>query len=232
MAFASDDESVGRSTYENLVRLTFLCGRGLEPEELTRRFMSAMRPSIPATGAWLFQGGRLIAGDADRGQRVPAPPRTLPPGLIPKVDHEGMITAPVLPEMVLVCRLASGSEQRAADVICLFARVIALAWQAEQVARNEPWDDDYLAAKADFKRRWIRSLLRRHNNVVSAAARAAGLSRGTFYAMMDQVGARDPSVSDGTESASDLPKAEIEAPVTAPGSPVSPSTGTVRARRT
>lgn len=184
----SDDETVGRSTYESLVRLTFLCGRGLESSEVVRRFLVAMRDSVPATGMWLFQSGRIIAADAARGIRAPRPPKILLPGLAPQVDERGEIAAPVLPEMVLVCRLASGSVQRASDVVSLMARVIALAWQAEMVAHDETWDDDYLAAKAMFKRRWIRSVVRRNNGNISAAARAGGLSRGMFYNMMEQVG--------------------------------------------
>lgn len=188
----SDEESVGRSTYEGLVRLTFLCGRGLEPDELMRRFLAAMRDSVPARGMWLFQGGRLIASDCESGMRIPRVPESLPPGLGPQVDAD-RITVAVLPEMVLVCRIDDGPVQRAADVVTLVGRIIALAWQAEMVARDEDWDDDYQAAKATFKRRWLRALLKRHNGVVTSAARAAGLSRGTFYAMMDQVGARECS---------------------------------------
>jgi len=187
-----DDESVGRSTYEGLVRLTFLCGRGLEPAELMRRFLSAMRDSVPARGMWLYQGGRLLASDHEAGMRAPRAPRSLPPGLGPEVEGDSIIVA-VLPEMVLVCRLDDGPVQRATDVVMLVGRIIALAWQAELVAHDEIWDDDYLAAKATFKRRWLRSLLKRHDGVVTNAARAAGLSRGTFYAMMDQVGARECS---------------------------------------
>lgn len=191
----SDEETVGRSTYENLVRLTFLCGRGLEPAELLRRFLSAMRDSVPATGMWVFQGGKIIAADAERGVRAPRAPGTVPPGLAPQVDDKGEVVVPVLPEMVLVCRLGSGSVQRAADVVSLMARVIALVWQAEMLAHDEAWDDDYLAAKAMFKRRWIRSVVRRHGGNFSAAARAGGLSRGTFYNMMEQVGVQ---FADGT----------------------------------
>ncbi len=187
----SDEESVGRSTYEGLVRLTFLCGRGLEPAELMRRFLAAMRNSVPARGMWLFQGGRLIASDHEPGMRTPNQPESLPPGLGPLVEGD-RITVAVLPEMIMVCRIADGPVQRAADVVTLVGRVIALAWQAEMVARDEDWDDDYLAAKATFKRRWLRSLLKRHG-MITNAARAAGLSRGTFYAMMDQVGARECS---------------------------------------
>lgn len=186
------EDSVGHSTYEGLVRLTFLCGRGLEPEELTRRFLVAMRDSVPARGMWLFQGGRLIAADHEPGLRTPSIAKSLPPGLGPQVE-DGLVTIVVLPEMVLVCRIAEGPGQRAADVITLVGRIIALAWQAEMVARGEVWDDDYLAAKATFKRRWLRSLLKRHGGVVSAAARAAGLARSTFYAMMEMVGAKECS---------------------------------------
>lgn len=184
----SDEETVGRSTYENLVRLTFLCGRGLEPAELLRRFLAAMRDCVPATGMWVFQGGRIIAADAARGVRAPKAPSTIMPGLAPQVNDDNEVVAPVLPEMLLVCRLGHGSVQRAADVVSLMARVIALAWQAEMLAHDEAWDDDYLAAKAMFKRRWIRSVVRRHGGNISAAARAGGLSRGTFYGMMEQVG--------------------------------------------
>jgi hypothetical protein len=208
----SDEETVGRSTYENLVRLTFLCGRGLEPAELLRRFLAAMRDSVPATGMWVFQGGRIIAADAARGVRAPKAPSSILPGLAPVVtDNE--VVAPVLPEMILVCRLGSGSVQRAADVVSLMARVIALVWQAEMLAHDEAWDDDYLAAKAMFKRRWIRSVVRRNGGNISAAARAGGLSRGTFYNMMDQVGVQ---FADGTTKDD--------------GEPPAPSPGTVTLR--
>lgn len=205
----SDDESVGRSTYEGLVRLTFLCGRGLDPADLMHRFLVAMRPSIPAVGMWLFQGGRLIAEDADTGMPPIDPPAASPPGLAPELDAHGRIVVTILPAMVLVCQLGRGSVNRATDVVALVARIIALAWQAELVARDEDWDEDYLAAKSSFKRRWLRSLLRRHDGNVSAAARAAGLSRGTFYAMMAQVGARDPQALEG----------EASDPVPSPASP-------------
>ncbi|MBN8525979.1 MAG: hypothetical protein J0M02_11640 [Planctomycetes bacterium] len=197
----SDDESVGRSTYESLVRLTFLCGRGLEPAELLRRFLVAMRDCVPATGLWVFQGGRIIASDAARGVRAPKAPSSVMPGLAPQVNDVNEVVAPVLPEMILVCRLGNGSVQRAADVVSLMARVIALAWQAEMLAHDEAWDDDYLAAKAMFKRRWIRSVVRRHGGNISAAARAGGLSRGTFYNMMDQVGVQfaEGTVNDEAE---------------------------------
>ena len=188
----SDEESVGRSTYEGLIRLTFLCGRGLEPSELVRRFLVAMRDSVPARGMWVFQGGRLM--------RMPKAPESFPPGLGAVVDAD-RVTVTVLPEMVLVCRLAEGPVQRAADVVTLVGRIIALAWQAELVSRDEQWDDDYLAAKAAFKRRWLRALLRRHGDNVTNAAKAGGLSRGTFYAMMDQVGARECSGDVAAEAA-------------------------------
>lgn len=206
----SDDDSVGRSTYESLVRLTFLCGRGLEPAELVRRFLAAMRDSVPASGMWLFQGGKIVAADTARGVRSPRPPESMPPGLAPQFDADGDIVATVLPEMMLVCRLKSGSVQRAADVVTLVARIIALAWQAELVARDEPWDDDYLAAKGMFKRRWIRCLLKRYQGNISDAARAAGLSRGSFYTMMEQVGARECS-GDVAEAAVGTRRAASEA---------------------
>lgn len=199
----SDDETVGRSTYENLVRLTFLCGRGLEAAELLRRFLAAMRDCVPATGMWVFQSGRIIAADAARGVRAPKAPSALLPGLAPQVN-DNEVVAPVLPEMILVCRLGSCSVQRAADVVSLMARVIALAWQAEMLAHDEAWDDDYLAAKAMFKRRWIRSVVRRNGGNISAAARAGGLSRGTFYNMMEQVGVQ---FAEGTVTDDDEPPA-------------------------
>lgn len=203
----SDEESVGRGTYESLVRLTFLCGRGLGPEELAKRFIAAIRPSIPARGVWLYQGERVVAADAEPGERTPPFRGHLPPGLAPVVDDHGRVDAPVLPGMLMVCRLSTGSVQRATDVVSLAARVIALAWQAELVARDEPWDDDYLAAKAVFKRRWLRSLVRRHGDNLSAAARSAGLSRSSLYAMLEDAGmplGERPSSSDelpvGSES--------------------------------
>jgi hypothetical protein len=183
-----EEESVGRSTYESLVRLSFLCGRGLDPEELVRRFIVAIRPSIPASGVWLFQGQKIIAVDKDPGEPEPAPPGPVPPGLAPQYEADGTMSAVVLPGMVLICRLSHGSVQRGSDVVALFARILALAWQAESVSRDEPWDDDYLAAKSIFKRRWLRQLVRRHDGNISAAARAANLSRATLYAMMRQVG--------------------------------------------
>ena len=200
----SDEESVGRSTYENLVRLTFLCGRGLEPDEVMRRFLAAMRDSVPARGMWLFQSGRLIASDHQPGLRTPAIPEALPPGLGPQIEGD-RISIAVLPEMVLVCRLDDGPVQRAADVVSLVGLIIALAWQAELVSRDEVWDDDYLAAKSTFKRRWVRAMLKRHDGVVSNAARSAGLSRGTFYNMMEQVGARLPETAADDAAASPDP---------------------------
>jgi hypothetical protein len=214
----SDEESIGRSTYEGLVRLTFLCGRGLEPEELVRRFLVAMRDSVPAQGMWLFQSGRLIACDHEPGLRQPKVPESLPPGLGPQVDGD-LIWVAVLPEMMLGCRVAAGSVQRAADVVTLVGRIIALAWQAEMVSRDEVWDDDYLAAKSTFKRRWLRTLLKRNGGVVSSAARAAGLSRGTFYAMMDQVGARECSGDAAAMAAGEV------------GADPDPAPGTVRLKR-
>lgn len=199
----TDEDSVGRTTYEGLVRLTFLCGRGLEPEELARRFLVAMRPSVPAVGMWLYQGGRIIAADAERGVREPVLPAEPPGGLMPVVAENGEVLAAVLPRMTLVCRLAEGPVQRAADVVALVARVIALAWQAEMVARDEPWDDDYLSAKIAFKRRWLRCLLRRANGSVTVASRAAGLSRGSLYAMMAQVGLRTEDVTAQSADAGD-----------------------------
>lgn len=189
MVIPKDEESVGRSTYENLVRLTFLCGRGLGPEELARRYVAAIRPNIPASGAWLFQGDRIVAADAEPGQRAPRAPGARPVGLAPQVE-QGQVTATVLPGMVLVCRLEADGQsvQRASDVVTLAARVIALAWQAELVALDERWDDDYLTAKSAFKRRWLRSLLRRYKGRMSDAARAAGLSRSTLYTMIEDAG--------------------------------------------
>jgi hypothetical protein len=182
------EESVGRSVYEHLVRLTFLCGRGLPLPDLMTRFLKAMRPSIPASGVWLFRESELIAKSVEDGLTDPPPPLAATPMLAPTVDAEDRIHAFVLPGMVLVCQLKGRSVQRAADVVTLFARIVALAWQAETISRAEPWPDGYVDAKAVFKRRWLTEIIDRHGGNMSAAARSAQVSRVYLYDMMKQLG--------------------------------------------
>lgn len=193
------DESVGSFTYERLVGLTYLCGRGLGPEELARRFLTEIRPCIPATGTWLLHRQQVVAADVESGPDRPVMPELgQPQGLVPLVDEHGGIAVPVLPEMALLCRLAHGSVQRATDVVTLAGRVIALAWRSEMIAREEDWGDDYAAAKSDFRRRYLRSLMRRHGGNISAAARSAGLSRTTLHTLVLEAGLGGVEAEAGT----------------------------------
>jgi hypothetical protein len=183
-----EEESVGRSVYEHLVRLTFLCGRGLPLSDLMVRFLKAMRPSIPASGVWLFRESQMVAKSVEDGLPDPPPPGNTTPMLAPTVDAEDRIHAFVLPGMVLVCQLKGRQVQRAADVVTLFARIVALAWQAETLNRSEPWPDSYVDAKMMFKRRWLTGLIERHDGNISAAARTAQVSRVYLYDMMKSLG--------------------------------------------
>ena len=184
MTDVREEDSIGRSVYEHLVRLTFLCGRGLPLPELMNKFLKAMRPTVPASAMWLYREHELFARSADDGLADPPPPATALPSLAPTIDDHGLITAYVMPGVTLLCQPRSGPPQRACDVISLLARIVALAWQAETLARAEPWPERYLDAKSVFKRRWLRELLERHHGNVSAAARAAEVSRAYLYEMM------------------------------------------------
>jgi hypothetical protein len=184
------DESLGLGVYEDLVRLTFLCGRGLATEDLLGRFLATMRPSVPASGAWLYRDGQVLASSAaPTAMPPPAPPADLPI-LVPTVNADRLVSTWVLPGLMLTCRVDAPTRrhQRACDVIGLFARIIALAWQAENVAAGESWPDDYVAAKNRFKRSWLAELVRRHRGNLSAASRASGISRTYLYDNMHALG--------------------------------------------
>ena len=77
MQASGNDESVGSFTYQSLVGLTYLCGRGLGPEELARRFIVEIRPCIPATGVWLLHRQEVVAADVESGAGRPAMPASI-----------------------------------------------------------------------------------------------------------------------------------------------------------
>jgi hypothetical protein len=186
------DETIGRVVYEELVRLTFLSGRGLTLPKLMERFLRTIRPRIPARGLWLHAATGLIACDADAGLTPPPTPSLQWRGMAPEQLPDGRLIASVLPEVVLDCLSAGTSLQRAGDVITLFARILALAWQAETVACPEFFVDDYKTAKSNFQKRWLSDLLERYHGNISACARVAGLSRVTLYELMREHDVRPP----------------------------------------
>ena len=188
-----DEDSVGSSVYQGLVQLTFLCGRGLPTHELLTRFLVAMRPQIPATGLWLFENARLVARDVDDGIADPPPPQlgTAAADIALLRSEDGSVVAPVLPGLVLVVAIGDPARERSNDVVLLMARILGLVWFSETRADPSTDLDDYQAAKHLFKKRWLRALLRRHGSV-TLAARAAGLSRGSVYQLMDQLGVEHP----------------------------------------
>lgn len=122
------EETIGRVVYEDLVRLTFLSGRGLTLPKLMERFLRTIRPRIPARGLWLHGGHGLVAGDADAGVIAPSAPALGWRGLKPERLGDDRLVASVLPEVVLDCVVAGTACQRAGDVMTLFARLLALAW--------------------------------------------------------------------------------------------------------
>ena len=190
---AGDDDSISRIVYEELVQLTFLAGSGLSLPRLMTRFLKAFRPRIPAQGLWLFDASGCLAQDADDGP-LPPPPVTLAwQGLGVRARADGLVEIGVLPEVVLVCRPLT-ANQRTNDVLALFARMLALAWQAEAVSCAGVFVDDYKTAKTAFKRQWLQALLDRHDGNVTASARASGVSRTALYELMRVTGVtiRDP----------------------------------------
>ncbi len=184
-----DEESVGRGVYESLVRMTYLCGRGLPLNDLLLKFLKVMRVTVPACGVWLHREQTLVVHTVESGisPDVPPPPRSLP-ALLPIVLPGGFMHAHVLPGLTLTCRLKVENVQRATDVVTLFARIIALVWLAEHVSQSEPLPDDYDSAKDHFKRRWLGELMQRHAGNISEAARAGGVSRVHLYEMLKQYG--------------------------------------------
>lgn len=185
----SDEDSVGRAVYVGLVQLTFLCNRGIPIAELMERFLRTMRPMVPAVGLWLYDKGRLIASDADPGQEPEPPPDAALPPVAPLIDPERLsCNAFVTEGVTLAVRLGAGRIERASDVVMLMCRVLGLVWQTENAERPMPHIDDYRKAKAAFKKRWLKKLFERHKGGVTAAARAAGLSRVMVYDLVRQTG--------------------------------------------
>ena len=188
-----DEDSVGSSVYQSLVQLTFLCGRGLPTDDLLARFLAAMRPQVPAGGLWLFDNARLAASDHDPDVEAPIPPEAshLIGDLTPRPFADRFLLAPVLPGLTLVVLPAGYNRARSADVVMLMARLLGLVWHSE--LRGDPAADldDYAAAKHHFKKRWLRALLQRHGGV-SAAARAANLSRTALYVLMEDLAVPHP----------------------------------------
>ena len=184
-----DEESVGRGVYESLVRMTYLCGRGLPLDDLLLKFLKVMRVSVPASGVWLHREQTLVVCTVESGicKDIPPPPRSLP-ALLPIIVPSGLMHAHVLPGLTLTCLIKADNAQRAIDVVTLFARIIALVWMAEHVAKCEPLPDDYDSAKDHFKRRWLGELMQRHAGNISEAARAGGVSRVHLYEMLKQYG--------------------------------------------
>lgn len=184
------DETIGRVVYEDLVRLTFLSGRGLTLPKLMERFLRTIRPRIPARGLWLHAAQGVVAGDAEAGITAPPAPALGWRGLAPEQLADNRLVVSVVPEVVLDCVVDGPASQRAGEVMTLFARILALAWQAETVACPEFFVDDYKTAKANFQKRWLADLLNRYEGNISACARVAGLSRVTLYDLMREYGLR------------------------------------------
>lgn len=183
----SDDDSISRVVYEELVQLTFLAGSGLSLPKLMTRFLKAFRPRIPARGLWLFDGSGCLAHDSD-GSLTPPPPASLAwCGLGIRSQTDDVLEICIIPEVVLVC-LPLAANQRTRDVLALFARILALAWQAEAVSCAGVFVDDYKTAKTSFKRHWLQALLDRHDGNVAASARSSGLSRTALYELMRLTG--------------------------------------------
>lgn len=187
MTNPNDDDSVGTTVYEGLVRLTFLCGRGLPLPELMHRFLTAMQPHVPASGLWLYDHDRLVAQCCEAGIPTPPPPPALATNLAAMVGTDGLIRAHVLPHVGLIVRPLGESGPRTRDVVTLQARLVAMAWHSETRPDPALSQDDYQAAKKAFKFRWLRALLERHPSPTQAAI-AAGMSRANLYTMMEKAG--------------------------------------------
>ncbi len=191
-----DEDSVGSSVYEGLVRLTFLCGRGLPLPELMQRFLVAMQPHVPAEGLWLYDHDQLVAHCNPSGLAVPPPPPALPANLAAMIGADGLVRAHVLPHLGLVVRAQGEATARTRDVVTLQARLLAMAWYSETRPDPEITQDDYQTAKKVFKQRWLRALLTRHPSP-TAAAQAAGISRASLYAQMEKCGIRRDASHNG-----------------------------------
>ena len=54
-----DSDTVSSGVYQDLIQLTFLCGRGLPLEQLMERFLEQLRPAIPASATVTELSSRL-----------------------------------------------------------------------------------------------------------------------------------------------------------------------------
>jgi len=185
---APQDESISGVVYEELIHLTFLAGSGLSLPKLMTRFLKAFRPRVPAVGLWLYDGSGCLACDRDQGLAEPPAPILDWTGLAARRGDQHTLVVSVVPGAVLVCRSSEVESQRTRDVLALFARMLALAWQAEAVSCVGVFVDDYKTAKLAFKRHWLQALLDRNDGKVAASARASGLSRPALYEMMRLTG--------------------------------------------
>ncbi len=179
-----DSDTVSSGVYQDLIQLTFLCGRGLPLEQLMERFLEQLRPAIPASGLWLHADGALIAQSCDEGEPgldAPPAPKSVP---VPLELPEGVLVSFVAPGVTVACRALVPAPRRAKDVMMMLARIVGLAWRAEAVARSFEPDDDYHRAKAAFEKRWLARLFAKTKGNVSEAARMGGLSRVYLYEMM------------------------------------------------
>ena len=191
-----NDESIAKVVYEDLVQLTFLCGRGLTLPVLMTRFLRTMAPRIPASALWLTTVDGVIAAT---DPRPPPAADAAVTGLRPVSLSEHGLAVMVLPEVALI---ADGVPPSATsqDVLALFARILALAWQAETVAVPALALDDYRAAKRGFQREWLSALLDRHVGNKAAAARAAGLSRVRLHQLVLLLKVRErPGAAEGEQ---------------------------------
>jgi hypothetical protein len=191
MSIQQHESHGSRAIYQDLVQLTFLVGRGMPLEELLTKFLSAMRPRIPARGLWLFRGSQLMASDAEPDTAAPAAPATVPPTHQVQIGADDPLLGQICvmpPSMVLVVRFTGDRVERAGDIMLLCSRLLALAWQCEQFSQLEPIFDDYQLSKMQFKRRFLQRLLNRYRGNVSAASAAAKLSRAALYKMLEQCG--------------------------------------------
>jgi len=89
----------------------------------------------------------------------------------------------VLPDVALISRGMPATEL-CRDVLALFARMLALAWQAEAVSLPALALDDYRQAKDAFQREWLSALLDRHGGNRSSAAVSSGLSRARLHQLI------------------------------------------------
>lgn len=184
---SQNPDSLSSRVYQDLVQLTFLCGRGIPIATVLRRVLDGMRPDIPAEALWFHARGACLARSPDGAHdlpALPAPPATAVPLELP----DGLLAAFVAPGVTLSCRPEAGYRERAGDVLVLGARLVALMWRIDEAEAEARPEVPYRAARARFERRWLAHVLAVHDGNVSAAARAAGVSRVHLYDMMKRHG--------------------------------------------